>query len=90
MAHCPYELLKDLEPILSEIRKLPQIKEPKPGIFYLKGQGFLHFHIKDGRRWADARNGKKWGAEMDIPFAPSKKIIKEFLIEINRRYENTN
>lgn len=40
MGRCPYDQLEDIAPVLTEIRKLPHIKEPKPGIFYLKNQGF--------------------------------------------------
>ncbi len=86
MGRCPYDQLKDIEPLLMQIRKLPQIKEPKPGIFYLKNQGFLHFHLKEDRRWADAREGERWGSEIEIPFNPAKALIKNFVDEVKRRY----
>lgn len=90
MAHCPFELLKDLEPCLSKIRALPKIKETKPGIFYLKGRSFLHFHInKENRRWADVVDGKSWGAEIDVPFNSSQKKIKEFIQEVERRHQRS-
>lgn len=57
MAHCPYNKIQGLETVLTEIRKLEKIKELKPGIFYLKSQSFLHFHIKDDKIWADAESG---------------------------------
>lgn len=79
MAHCPYKLLEDLEPTLDEIRKLPKIKEMKPGIFYLKSRGFLHFHInKENERWADIHDGKAWCKGIVLPFNPSKKILSSF------------
>src|SRR4051812_44832355 len=68
MDHCPYAKLEDLKDILFQVRKLPNIKEPKPGIFYIKGKSFLHFHLKDDRRWADVRDGKDWGPSIDVPF----------------------
>jgi hypothetical protein len=87
MAHCPYDLLKDLESSLDVIRALPRIKEAKPGIFYLKGKGFLHFHIdKENKRWADVSNGKSWGTPIVLPFKPSRKILGEFLKEVEKRY----
>ena len=90
MAHCPFDLLKDLEQPLDEIRKLAKIKESKPGIFYLKGRGFLHFHInKEQRRWADVVDGNNWGTEIDLPFNPSRNQINEFIKEVKRRHQRT-
>ena len=89
MAHCPYEKLKGMEPAFVEIRKFEKIKEPKPGIFYLKGQGFLHFHFKDDRIWADARDGKSWGAPIDVPGKITKLFINTFTSEILKRYKRT-
>ena len=88
MAHCPYEQLKDIETVLQKIRTLPLIKEPKPGIFYLKGQSFLHFHLKGDRRWADARDTKSWGSELDIPFNAKKNLMEVFLKEVKRRHSS--
>lgn len=87
MGRCDYTKLKNIEPVLNEIRKWKGIKEPKPGIFYLKSQGFMHFHEKDGKIWADARDGKDWGKPIDIPSSVSKAFIAAFLKEISRRYE---
>ena len=87
MAHCPFEQLDDISPVLAYIRKLPSIKENKPGIFYLASMSFLHFHLKAGRRWADARDGATWGAEIDLPFRPSAKEKEAFLREVARRHK---
>jgi hypothetical protein len=87
MAHCPYDQLLDMEEALDKIRKQPLLKEKKPGIFYIKNQSFLHFHIKDDRRWADARDGKQWGPQIDLPFNASKKIVQNFITEVKRKYE---
>ena len=89
MAHCKYEMLQDLEAALDEIRVLAGVKEPKPGTFYLKSKGFLHFYYKGERRWADARDGVNWGTEIEIPFKASKPQIQEFLQEVLQRYENS-
>lgn len=88
MAHCPYEKLKDLESVLDKIRKWDGIREPKNGIFYFKSVPFLHFHIKDGKRWADAKLGKEWGPPMDIPFEATAKQKAAFLKEVEHRYQS--
>lgn len=87
MAHCPYNLLQDIEPVLDQVRSLEKIKEAKPGIFYLKSQGFLHFHInKENLRWADVRHGGNW-TSLEMPFKASKKIQKAFIDEVRQSYE---
>lgn len=86
MAHCPYEELRDLEPVLRVIRTWPGIREPKPGIFYFKRVPFLHFHIKDGVRWADAKVGKEWGPEVEIPLSSTATSRAGFLKTIEKRY----
>lgn len=77
VGRCKYELLVDLEPALVEIRKLPGLKETKPGIFYFKSQGFLHFHEKDGAVWADIRDGENW-KEIHLPPKVTKTFCKSF------------
>lgn len=88
MAHCPYEKLSDLSAELDTVRTWPAIKEAKPGIFYVKSQSFLHFHVKGERRWADARLGKSWGPEIEIPFGANKAQKASFLKEVKRRLES--
>ena len=89
MAHSKIESLGDIAEILENIRKLDKVKERKPGIFYLKSKSFLHFHEKDGRRWADIRDGLNWGSELDIPYNPSKRERSNFLKEAKKRHLNT-
>ncbi len=90
MAHCPFEQLDDLKQELNKIRDLPKVKEIKPGTFYLKSKGFLHFHInKEGQRWADVRNGSNWGSEIQIPPNSSKIFRNKFITEVQKRYQNT-
>ncbi len=55
MGHTKLELIGDLAFELAALRLLPGIKEKKPGIFYFKALPFLHFHDKDGVRWADIK-----------------------------------
>lgn len=93
MAHCPPEKLQDLEVIFEQLRQWPGLTEKKTGTFYYRGKGFLHFHIKGERRWADARSGKDWGSEIDCPFldalAPDRRenVIQQLLQELQRRYQ---
>ena len=89
MAHCPYKHLADLKDCLTEIRHWPGILEPQPGIFYLGRTAFLHFHLKDGVRSADARAGEDWGSIVAIPIGASAARKKRFLSELKKRYKVT-
>ena len=86
MGHCAFEKLADLNAVLNVVRSWPGIKEKSPGVFYLKSTPFLHFHEKDGARWADAKDGKAWGAQIDIPFNATKAMRDQFQKEVRRRY----
>ena len=87
MGHCPFAKLADLTDVLDVIRTWPGIKEKSPGVFYLKSTPFLHFHEKDGVRWADARAGKSWGEPLDIDFKATKAERLAFRKEVRKRYE---
>ena len=89
MAQCPFQKLKDLKLVLDQVRAWDGILEPKPGIFYFKRKPFLHFHEKEGRRWADAKSGAEWGPEIEIPFEASAKERQRFLATIQKRYRET-
>ena len=86
MARCPYAKLEDLENELDDIRNWEFIKEPKPGIFYLRSKPFMHFHTEDGKRWADVRSGLDWGPQIEIPFKASAKYGKTFLTRVEKCY----
>lgn len=87
MAHTTAEKLKDLHAQLESIRKWIGIKEKSHGVFYIKSTPFLHFHDKDGKRWADVRAGKQWGTPLEIPFDATAKEKEQFLQEVRARYE---
>lgn len=64
------EDLKDLSQELKAIHELENLKEKSPGIFYYKSLPFLHFHDKDGVRWADIKSEGQW-LKLEINFAAS-------------------
>jgi hypothetical protein len=87
MAHCPYNILEDLNSQLDEIRDWDKIKENSPGTFYLKSKPFLHFHInKEDRRWADVKKDGKW-PEIEVPFKASLTNRKKFLAQIKKYFK---
>lgn len=85
MAHCPFEKLEDLVAAFTEIRAWPEIREPKPGIFYFKSKPFLHFHIKDAFRWADVRSDGDW-ERIDAPIPLPRSKVSALLKRIKEHY----
>ena len=55
MAHADAKALEPLLPLLRQLREIKTLKEVKPGIFYLRGAAFLHFHDDQGSLVADLK-----------------------------------
>jgi hypothetical protein len=47
--------LDELEPLLEELRKLPQLRERKRGTFSRGSRAFLHFHADEDDFYVDVR-----------------------------------
>jgi hypothetical protein len=68
VAHWPSELLDDLTDLLDEIRSWTGVIEKKPGVFYVRREPFLHFHlVEGGRRRADVQGTSRLGAARPSP-----------------------
>jgi hypothetical protein len=90
MAHCPADALRDLEGCLDEIRAWPAVREPRPGVLYVKRTPFLHFHVNAaGERWADARNGAEWLEHIAIPIGAPAASRRRFVGAVRRCYRAT-
>ncbi len=86
MAYCPPEMLDDLAHVLADVRTWIGVIEKKPGVFYLRRQPFLHFHlVAGGRRRADIKGRAKW-AQLDLPRPVSATRRRAFLRELRLRY----
>jgi hypothetical protein len=67
MARCPFELLDDLGDVLAEVRGWAGVEETSPGVFYVRRQPFLHFHLlTGGRRRGDIKGTGGW-VSLDLP-----------------------
>jgi hypothetical protein len=78
MGHTKPESISDLKEELKVISAFEGIKEKTPGIFYLKAIPFLHFHEKDGKRWADVKTLNGW-LHVDIDFEAKPSARAKFL-----------
>jgi hypothetical protein len=53
--HATQEDLDQVEALLDELRKLPELRERKRGSFSRGSRAFLHFHANDGEFYVDVR-----------------------------------
>ena len=86
MGHTTKENLIDLKDELAQIAELLYIKEKSPGIFYWKSLPFLHFHDKDGVRWADVKTNEGW-KKLEIDFKANKKSKSDFIKAVKIHYK---
>jgi len=86
LAHCPPELLDDLADLLEDVRAWSGVVEKKPGVFYIRSQPFLHFHLlAGGRRRGDIKGRTDW-SQLDLPRPISAAQRRAFLHELRLRY----
>ncbi len=88
MAHATANDLKDLKTLLENIRTLEGLKEKSLGCFYYKNKGILHFHTKQGRRYAHVSDGKHWH-EIDLPEQISPLAQKRTFSTLRKLLQNT-
>ena len=60
MRHARPETLKEVEPLLQELRSVPGLVEKRPGVFYRRSKAFLHFHEDPSGLHADVRFGEEF------------------------------
>ncbi|MBM4381767.1 MAG: hypothetical protein FJ091_00220 [Deltaproteobacteria bacterium] len=60
MKHAGPAAIARLAPLITELRKLEALREPKPGTFYRGSQAFLHFHEDAAGDFADLKVAGEW------------------------------
>ena len=58
MRHADAAALDRLEPMLAQLRAMPELKEVRPGVFYRRSKAFIHFHDDPAGLYADVRLGQ--------------------------------
>lgn len=86
MAHCPPALLDDVRYVLDEVRTWAGVVEKTPGVFYVRREPFLHFHLAaDGRRRADIKGPAGW-VSLALPRPSSARRRQALLRDLRRCY----
>ena len=60
MKHAGAAALEALRDLLESLRGRTALTERRPGIFYVSGKAFLHFHEDLAGLFADLRLGSDW------------------------------
>lgn len=79
MAHADAAALQRVVPLLRQLRELSGVREKSPGIFYLGGAAYAHFHEEQGALIADLKKPGGGGFDrfpLDTP-AGQRKFIDE-------------
>jgi hypothetical protein len=58
--HAGADALAQLSELLQKLRNRKELAERRPGIFYVKGKAFLHFHEDSAGLFADLRQHSDW------------------------------
>ena len=76
MRHATGSTLARLDRLLAAIRREQRVKERRAGIFYVKGQAFLHFHEDPAGIFADLKREGNW-----VRFAVNTKTEQQHLLQ---------
>ena len=60
MKHASVTTLRQIQPLLAELRALPGLKEKSAGTFYRGGAAFLHFHEDPAGLFVDIKMDGDW------------------------------
>jgi hypothetical protein len=90
MAHADEAALARLLPLLRQLREIKGLREMKPGIFYLKGSAFIHFHDEGGALVADLKKAGGGGFDRYPVDAPpgQRKLVDDAKRRVARHDED--
>jgi hypothetical protein len=77
VAHCPPDLLDDLAEVFALLGTWAGVVQKTPGVFYLRREPFLHFHLLKGgaparRREETRRLGRGRPSAADLAREPAR------------------
>ena len=89
MTHATETALQALLPLLRQLREIKSLREVKPGIFYLRGQAFLHFHDEGGALVADIKKARGGFDRFALASPPDqRKLVDEAKRRVGRNDED--
>jgi len=75
--HAREDALDRLEPMLTELRAVPELREKKRGTFYRGSRAFIHFHEDPTGLFADVRFREDFERFDVTTVAEQKKLMRD-------------
>jgi len=75
--HAGEDALDRLEPMLTELRAVPELREKKRGTFYRGSRAFIHFHEDPTGLFADVRFREDFERFDVTTVAEQKKLVRD-------------
>ena len=80
MKHASTGALRQIAPLLAELRALPDLKEKSAGAFYRGSSAFLHFHEDPAGLFADVRLGEDFERYRVSTLAEQERVLELVLV----------
>jgi hypothetical protein len=74
--HADAAALARIDRLLAEIRSEPRLKERRTGVFYFKGQAFLHFHEDPTGIYGDLKRNGDWSRFAVNTMTEQKRLLQ--------------
>ena len=86
MARADAEALRALQPLLRQLREIKGVKETQPGVFYARGDAFIHFHDEGGVLHAELKKPGGSGFDRFLLLTPAeqRKLVDEARMRARR------
>jgi len=77
MKHASTGALRQIAPLLAELRALPDLKEKSAGAFYRGSSAFLHFHEDPAGIFADMKVDGDWTRRAVNSAAARTRLVRD-------------
>jgi hypothetical protein len=77
MKHASAATLRQIQPLLADLRALPGLKEKSAGAFYRGGAAFLHFHEDPAGLFVDMKIEGEWTRRTVNSETARKRLVRD-------------
>jgi hypothetical protein len=77
MKHASAAMLRQIQPLLADLRALPGLKEKSAGAFYRGGSAFLHFHEDPAGLFVDMKIEGEWTRRAVNSETARKRLVRD-------------
>jgi hypothetical protein len=81
MKHAAADALETIEDLVAAIRKWPELKERKQGVFYRGSRACIHFHEDLTGIYCDLNLGERW-RRLPVTTSHDQSALLELLLQI--------